>query len=593
MAILKWVRDLQQWRSLIAQKLRSSEQLVTIPAPHVHLSSSSSSSSSSINTSYSRRQKHSRDTGRDSAADELRSNAINISGKDGMAAPYRVQYALDMSPHPLWSNTSSSLAALAGGAGGAGTDSGFPWRLFNPTPSFQPAVDPASLQSLPCVLILHGGSESFGYLPQPRWGYPLLGGFDIARWIAAGLSISWLRPRAKASNGHHHNQPHHHQQSHYPLERISSHTFTRFEDVLPQLAFVSISRPGFLSSSSSAAATAAASQPMTPSRLLHLLLHPKRWLFGMERPREGYEEETEMIRIFLSTMMIRDLVVVAVGSAAPVALMLASSLKGQSHNHDHSHHQHHLHYHQHQSTNVKGVVLVDPVTMGYRGPEAPSANNNNSDSSSSSSSSAWLRPEFLSNVPQHLEIERSKRSKELKAHLAGNDILSDIWTFNRFSQSVSPKPDDNFAKSRAKSERLLAAIDGLAGPDALQEVINDPRLLSLYSALGVCFSSAGQRKHGVLSDLLKRETLVRHPNWSNVTCPLLCISSEALKSRSSSAIEDSAEARRRHVDYLIQTVQSSIKQQETVHSGTHLMPLMQMSDIVTDFIYDHCLAVRN
>ncbi|KAJ1821650.1 hypothetical protein LPJ60_002493 [Coemansia sp. RSA 2675] len=140
--------------------------------------------------------------------------------------------------------------------------SNFPQPFLSELPRFDSSFDP-SLRHLPCILFLHGNDP---------------GGFDVARWMAAGIShVHQLRnplmpgqfesfteygvkermnlntdtgehdirapPYARLEHEGSSNRPH------------SSESQIRFRAPMPPLSLLSLSRPGYLESSSSPAPT--------------------------------------------------------------------------------------------------------------------------------------------------------------------------------------------------------------------------------------------------------------------------------------------------------------------------------------------------
>ncbi|KAJ2343133.1 hypothetical protein GGF43_005771 [Coemansia sp. RSA 2618] len=144
----------------------------------------------------------------------------------------------------------------------------FPEPFLDDAPQFSTAFEP-SLSHLPCVLFLHGSDP---------------GGFDVARWVAGGLShVHKLRNPLMPSRFGSYSV--YNVQERSRLRRAGSDApqaahelqsdgqTTRFAVPMPPLGMLSISRPGYLESTPSHTATFSA-QAATAAQLVERLRLP-------------------------------------------------------------------------------------------------------------------------------------------------------------------------------------------------------------------------------------------------------------------------------------------------------------------------------
>ncbi|KAJ2880668.1 hypothetical protein FB639_002783, partial [Coemansia asiatica] len=176
--------------------------------------------------------------------------------------------------------------------------SNFPRPFLNDTPRFHSSFDP-SIRHLPCVLFLHGSDP---------------GGFDVARWMAGGLShVHQLRnplmPGQFGTYSVYNVQQRSQSYSDAPAldladpawPRVSSGLSTgeaaasqsprsRFSEPMPPLGLLSLSRPGYLESTSIDAYTTLSAQAASITQLvenlrvpsLHIIAHGVAALVALE-----------------------------------------------------------------------------------------------------------------------------------------------------------------------------------------------------------------------------------------------------------------------------------------------------------------------
>ena len=381
----------------------------------------------------------------------------------------------------------------------------FPRPFLASSPSFDFSFNPA-LRTLPCIIILHGSEP---------------GGFDVARWIAAGLSHAQhvsnpLMPNSFGSYfGYNIQQQNQHQSEikpyppskpssaesrnlHRPrkkqLEHSSQHEqldisgIKKYHVPTPPMGLLGISRPGFLLSS-------------------------------MTRDLTFQSEAHAIIRL-LDNLRIGSVGVISHGTSAPVAMELASLPMFRD--------------------RMRSLTFIDP-TLTPTSSQVTSLR---------ARSSMW--PEWLQS-----------------------------WVaYKHYARDTS---DPVFLHSLAE----------MAGPAAVNELLDDPVFAELYSDIGVFFTSYNMRRPGVKADIEKMANLAkdsdRQRRWSLACAPILCVTASRTKEEvASGKFNKESVLREEQSQAALMHTQSTIKQfSRVLGGGESLFPLGAVSHLCLEFLRDY------
>ncbi|KAJ1920130.1 hypothetical protein H4219_001503 [Mycoemilia scoparia] len=376
----------------------------------------------------------------------------------------------------------------------------FPRPFLSPSPRFDFSFNP-SLRTLPCVIILHDSEP---------------GGFDIARWIAGGLSHTQhiKNPLMPSSFGSYFTYNLQRNQNHDPFapqnmkskdgskprkasdvdhvldnDTIPSFSGTKKYSVpSPPLGLLSISRPGYLLSTTT--------------------------------ENVSFQSEALSILRMLDNLRIGTVSILAHGVSAPVAMEMAS-LPGFR-------------------NRTRSLAFINPKF----------SLNNRKGSSMVTRSSLW--PEWLQTWVAYKSYAR--------------DIDDPVF---------------------------LQSISELAGPAAVNEIMDDPVFAELYSDIGVFFTSYGMRRPGVKSDLEKLSALdsdnEKKRRWSFINAPVLCLTtSQSTSGSASDKFSKEADLYEEQSKAALMNIQSTTKNFTRVLGGSStLFPLGEVAHHYLEFLREY------